>query len=131
MITREIDYAIRVVLHLARAGAEGRLVPASLLAVELDVPYRFLRNVCRRLVKSGLVSSRRGNSGGLALALPPGRISLLDVMRGMDRKSAVLNRCLLAEDMCKRQEDCDVHRALERLQARVDAMLAAVRFTDL
>ncbi len=131
MITREVDYAIRVVLHLARAGAEGRLVPASRLAVELDVPYRFLRNICRSLVKSGLVSSRRGNSGGLALTRPPTRISLLDVMRGMDPKSAVLNRCLLEEDMCKRQANCDVHRALERLQARLDALLAGVRFTDL
>jgi len=113
MITREADYAIRAVLELA-ASASGR--SATDLASATQVPYPFLRRVLGKLTAAKLVTSRRGRSGGMQLARPAGKISLLDVARAIDPSTITLNRCLLAGGACSRQRHCAVHGALDRVQ---------------
>jgi Rrf2 family protein len=131
MITREVDYAIRSIVCLSENYGDGRVVSVSELATRMDIPYRFLRAVSRKLLAAGLVVSRRGNRGGLALARAPHDLSLLDVVRAVDRKGLVLNRCLLPSDDCSRMPRCSVHGQLAQLQTRLDSMLSAVRFDQL
>lgn len=128
MITRETDYAIRAVLCLAQAHREERIISVSELSERMEIPYRFLRALSRKLVAAKVVVSKRGNGGGLALARPPGTISLLEVIRVMDPKNVLLNRCLITGDSCTRAVQCPVHSQLDAMQKQLDAMLDAVHF---
>lgn len=128
MLTRETDYAIRAVLALASGG---RARSAAELARDTQVPYPFLRRVLGRLTAAGLAKSLRGRGGGVQLAQPAGRISLLDVARAMDPASVTLNQCLLAGDACTRARRCAVHAALGRVQRQLWRSLAAVTFDAL
>ncbi len=131
MITRETDYAIRAILCLAQDYGEGRVVSVSELARRMEIPFRFLRTLSRKLVAAKLVASKRGNGGGLTLLRPPKQISLMDVMRAVDSKSMLLNRCLLNPDDCARSAQCPVHGQLAGVQVRLEKMLAGLRFDKL
>jgi Rrf2 family protein len=54
------------------------------LAEELGVPADSLLKVLQQLVRSGLMLSSRGRSGGFRLARPPEQISLLEVVEAVD-----------------------------------------------
>jgi len=131
MITREADYAIRVVLYLARQSDGEATVSTAELSEEMDIPYRFLRKIVRRMVDAGLVLSQRGKGGGVSLAVAPSRISLLDVLRAIDPKSVVLNACLDAPADCDRLRTCPTHAEFRKLQELLDKGLHAITFDEL
>lgn len=127
MITREADYAIRVALHLAALGSEGRdTASCAEVARDMGVPYRFLRKIVRRMVAAGLILSSRGRGGGLRLAQPPERISLLDVIGVMGATGVKLSLCLAPQGRCARAKECRVHHELTALQRKVDERLGAL-----
>lgn len=125
MITREADYAIRTVVHLAGLE-EGASVSCSEVARWADVPYRFLRKIVSKLVTSGIVKSRRGRRGGLVLERPAGEISLLDVIRAVDPRGVTLNTCLGEFDACSRQKVCRTHTRLAQVQQLIDGRLSDI-----
>ncbi len=113
-ISRETDYACRVILHLALLPADTR-VTAQEIAKKRIIPRALVRRVITRLGKAKLIKTSRGNRGGLRLARPAAQISLLDVVQAMEGTIA-LNACLLTEYKCPLMKDCTVHLAWEQIQ---------------
>ncbi|MDR3136482.1 MAG: Rrf2 family transcriptional regulator [Coriobacteriales bacterium] len=76
-ITHRTDYAI----HLLADLSESPDKPLGLrkLAEKHNVTYAFARTVQQGLLKAGIVTSARGINGGIMLAKPLNKISLLDV----------------------------------------------------
>lgn len=133
MITREADYGIRTILYLAtkQNGKPGARIATRDLAQEMGIPYRFLRNIIRKLVDAGLVNSQRGKGGGLRLALPKDKLSLLDVLQVMDRDGIRLNDCLADEFDCPRIGFCPVHREMAKIQRILNQALSNTTFDQL
>ena len=133
MITREADYGVRTILFLTTKWLDGFPVAASVLAEEMDIPYRFLRRIVTKLAAAGFVSSERGRNGGICLARPPADISLLEVLACIDRKSICLNVCLTDPEIpcCDRHTDCPVHREMGLLQNHIDEKLNEIKFSSL
>ena len=65
-ITRQADYAVRAVLHLARAGNAERSA-TSAVAKEQNIPPSFLAKIISQLSIAGLLYTSRGASGGVML----------------------------------------------------------------
>jgi len=105
-VSRRTDYAIRILLELARSDGEPLSVRA--LAETQDVPYAFARGIQRELVASGLVESRRGAHGGIFLARPAEMISLLEVVEAMQGAPSC-SVCTSDPGWCKRVGGCAVH----------------------
>jgi Rrf2 family protein len=120
MITRETDYAIRVVIRLAEADK----LSVSKLSEELGVPYRFLRKICLKLVKAKLLKSSSGKGGGLTLGSAYNLISLLDIIEATNPDSIKLNACLINNDVCSNSINCVVHSSLNELQKRLNEALS-------
>jgi len=125
VITRETDYAIRALLRLAQQG-EGAVVSTTILAHEMDIPYRFLRRILLKVCATGLVRSVRGKQGGLRLCQSPDTVTLLDIVRAVDEASILLNICLTDEHHCPRDETCVVHEVLGTIQEEVHRRFAGV-----
>jgi len=89
-ITRDGEYAIRAVLHLALRN-EASL--AAEISKAEGVPGSYLSKILQRLRRAGLVRSKRGAGGGYALALPASRVTLADVIQAVDGPMG-LNSCL-------------------------------------
>ena len=60
-ITREADYALRIIAMLAD---ENRQIEAKAIAEKNDIPYRFTLKILRKIVQAGIIKSYRGVNGG-------------------------------------------------------------------
>jgi len=70
--------------ELARLHGSGTLAQIDHLAKTEAVPANFLAQILGRLRTHGLITSRRGNQGGYALARPPEEISLYDILMAVE-----------------------------------------------
>lgn len=105
-ISRRTDYALRILLDLARS--DGRPVSVRAIAERQDVPYAFARGIGRELVSAGMVESSRGVTGGLVLARDPENLSVLEVVEAM-QGSVSCAVCTSDPTWCKRMNGCSVH----------------------
>ena len=107
VITREADYAVRLMVGLA-ARAQGTVVSARALADEAGVPYELARTILGNLADAGILESRRGRSGGFLLARPAAGIHLRDVL-AVAGENLQLNVCVADPVNCSRSNECPVH----------------------
>lgn len=75
------EYALRAMAQLARET--GPATTAN-IAATINAPSAYLTKVMQHMVRAGLVKSRRGVNGGVSLAKPANRITLLDVIDAVD-----------------------------------------------
>jgi Rrf2 family protein len=118
-ITRRTDYAIRMLLELARSGGGPKSVRS--LASSQEVPYAFARGIQRDLTAAGIVESRRGASGGAVLARLPEDVTLLAVVRATQSTSCAV--CTSDEGWCDRMGDCVVHEVWKEADEMVSDYL--------
>lgn len=95
-ITREADYAIRVMYSLAIAG--GKL-SARQISEQTNVTPRFALKILRKLIQNNMVQSYKGVNGGYVLKLPASEISLGQIIESIDGPIAI-NHCLKGEFDC-------------------------------
>lgn len=105
-ITRQADYAVRAVLHLARVGNKERSA-TSMIAKEQNIPPSFLAKIISQLSIAGLLHTSRGARGGVTLAREPGEITLLEVVEAIDGPIQ-LNECVGNNGACTFDHDCPI-----------------------
>ncbi len=113
-LTRAADYGVRVMIQLAAPPAGGRvsLLP---LAQATGAPESFLSKVLQALGRAGLITSRRGQSGGFRIT-PHGNIATMrEVIEAIDG-SICLNVCLMHGRSCLRKPRCPAHPVWVRAQ---------------
>ena len=129
VIRRNTDYAVRLMVHLAKHhGNEPISTRAS--AAEEHVPYQLACKLMQKLNNAKLVTSCMGPRGGFVLAAEPSKISLLDVVDAI-QGSINMNRCLLSEDTCPNQTTCTVRDKLAGLQKNINSGLAGITLDEL
>ena len=121
-VTRRTDYAIRILLELARVG--GGPLSVRELAESQGVPYAFARGIQRELVAAGLVESRRGASGGITLARPADEVTLLDIANAM-QGDVSCSVCSRDPKWCSRMSECEVHKVWREVDSKVAEVLGA------
>jgi Rrf2 family iron-sulfur cluster assembly transcriptional regulator len=86
-ISAKGEYAIKAMLDLAMQ--RGRLlVPIQEIAVRQGIPQRYLEQVLLALKRAGLLTSKRGSSGGYHLTKPAEEITVAAVLRAVEGGSA-------------------------------------------
>ena len=105
-ITRQADYAVRAVLHLARTGNTERSA-TSTSAQEQNIPPSFLAKIISQLSIAGLLHTSRGARGGVTLAREPKEITLLEVVEAIDGPIQ-LNECVGDNGACTFDHDCPI-----------------------
>jgi len=129
VIRRNTDYAVRLVVHLAKHyGKEP--ISTRVAASEEYVPYQLACKLMQKLNNAKLVTSCMGPRGGFVLAAEPSKISLLDVVETI-QGSINMNRCLLSEDACPKQKTCTVRVKLAGLQKNINSSLAGITLDEL
>lgn len=125
-ITRQADYAIRAVRHLA--GLEpGKLAATSLVAREQSIPPSFLAKIISQLTIAGLLTTSRGAQGGVGLKRSSKEISLLDVVEAIDGP-IYLNTCVADSDLCCFESDCPLKPIWSDAQADLVKRLRETKF---
>jgi Rrf2 family iron-sulfur cluster assembly transcriptional regulator len=128
-INRETDYAIRVILALADHPA-GEIVPSAEIRQRMQLPESLSLQIISQLSKLHLVNSYPGRNGGIQLAHPPSKISLLNVIEAI-QGPIILSECLEDGHTCGLAPGCPVQCYWIGLQNRIEADLAGVSFQEL
>ena len=112
MITKESDYAIRVVDYLRRECPDGKVVSVRQISEAVLVPYRFARKIIGQLADAQILVSIRGKNGGIKINPKRSVITAFDVISVIDHKCLILNRCIAEPGSCSRSGVCNVHQKL-------------------
>jgi len=128
-ITRRTDYAIRMLVELARLPKGERLSTKRLCDLQ-GVPYPFARRIMTDLSTTGLVATRRGSGGGAVLARPAAAITLLDVITLLGDDIS-LSACAHDESACRYAEGCEVRHVWRAAEATLARYLGSQDFATL
>lgn len=128
-ISRQTDYAVRVVLHLA-CLEEGSQVSIAEISEIRGLPVPFVRRLIKPLVTRGILVSARGSAGGIRLAKPAREISLLEVVNAME-KGVALNHCSDDRKGCPMSRQCPVQSVWAGATRALEDHLESVRFDAL
>jgi Rrf2 family protein len=128
IIRRKTDYGLRALVHLA-CSADGPVMVRNIAEAE-GIPQPFLHKILEELADHGIVNVRRGRAGGFTLAADPERVSVrqvADILQG----ALAVNRCVLGNGACGREEECALHEAWVGVQAQIMDLLDRLSLADL
>lgn len=123
---KENDYAIRILYCLS--GSEKRM-DAATISEKTGITLRFSLKILGQLVKSQLVKSFKGATGGYVLALPSEKITLYDAVIAISGDIKI-NNCLNDEYICSNpnSENCPFCSVFREINETIIAKLKSVTF---
>ncbi len=128
-ISAKTEYACIAMVELAGSFGTGQPVRIRKIAERHDVPSRFLVQILLQLKGAGFVASTRGAAGGYHMVLPPGDISLGQVMDVVEGSVKAKERHTNASP------DSSAVKVLQKAWCDVEAverdMLDKISFADL
>lgn len=140
MFSTRAEYGVRVMVELARRGADGEreCVSLSEIADGDGLPLAYLEHLAARLRKAGLVESRRGARGGYLLARPAEDISMAEVVEALEGSIAPIECISEGADghlVCTRESEtdhvCPTKLLWTRVRGSVVRTLEDTRLSDL
>lgn len=94
-----------------------------------SVPRPYLAKIVNALVRAGLLTSKRGVGGGIALAREPGAITLLQIVEAIEGPEW-LGECLLGMNDCASDGACPTHVFWTRIRAEITGELTKTTLAD-
>jgi len=125
-ISRRADYGVRAMLCLAEKGSAS----SREIARAMHIPEKFLPHIFTDLSRAGLVSSSRGNGGGVRLAKRASEITLRNIVEAIEGPIA-LNQCLLDAKFCCRSANCPVRKVWAKAQKEMVSVLGRTTLEDM
>ena len=126
-LSRTVSYALRAVVRLGDTFEQDP-IPCSRVAADGNMSNRFLLQILRKLVTHQILISTRGVEGGYALARPPKKITLLDIVQAID---GPIGGLLPIAEAFPKKTRIRIERVLGDVQATMRSQLAAVTAADL
>src|SRR5215470_1851460 len=134
-LNRGVEYGIQGLLYLARSGGDRSTLLRE-VSNATAIPETFLSKIFQRLVKNGLICSRRGFRGGFHLARPASQITLREVIEALQGPLAAE----MADDVGAKVEDSQslayrarsaLRQAVREAQVRIRSVLEEITVADL
>ena len=129
LFSRATGYAVRALAYLTAAG-EGAHVPVNRIAEETDVPPPFLGKIVQKLVKAGILVTRKGPKGGVGLAKPAEQVDLFELVVAIEGESLWTN-CVLGLNACVDEQPCPLHNDWVRIREEIRRMLQGKTLADI
>jgi Rrf2 family protein len=134
MLTQRSRYALRAMLFLARAPAASPPIPMNRIAMEANVPRKFLELILADLRDAGLLHSHRGKMGGYCLSRPTHLVSLGEIIRVIEGPLALVP-CVSRTAYrpckdCKSEADCAIRLAMLRVRDETARILDGTSLAD-
>ena len=128
-INRQTDYAVRVLLALAKQPPETRMSTAE-IRDEMLIPKSISLRVVADLARGGFIETFPGRDGGIKLARAAEEINLLQVTEHFETNFTV-SECIHAKGVCPFEEKCPVRRRWAHLQRVIMKELESITFAEL
>ncbi|MBW7894540.1 MAG: Rrf2 family transcriptional regulator [Opitutaceae bacterium] len=125
-LSKRGEYALRSLINLGIAAEVGReLVQVSELALNEQMPVKFLEQILQELRAAGWVQSHRGKFGGYRLSVDPRSIFIGSVVRAIDGPLAPIG-CVSQTAYCPCSCPDEEHCGLRMLMLDVRNAIAGI-----
>jgi Rrf2 family transcriptional regulator, iron-responsive regulator len=128
-LTRQTNYALRILMYCGANPNQRSRIPEIAKAYNLSEPFLF--KILQPLVESGLVETTRGRSGGISLARPAAKISILDVVKVTEGSFAMAECFEDDHSDCPLVDQCGLNSVLRDALNAFFAVLAERSIADL
>ncbi len=129
ILRRNTDYALRAMVNLAGHYGEDPVSTRDISQSE-DISYQLACKLMQKLNNAGLVKSSMGPNGGFVLSRTPRKINLAEIIDAIQGPLS-LSRCLLGENVCKKQSSCPITVKLTKLQKNIGDYLQSITLDEL
>ena len=128
-LNRESEYGIRALVFLAKQEP-GMVFMSSAIAQAQQLPQGFLAKIFQKLTQHGLLLSYRGKQRGYALARPPERIFLKEIVEAIEGPD-LFDRCIFWSDKCLDSDPCLLHDWFKDVKPKLDEMMSQTTLADM
>ena len=126
-ISKSAGYAIHAMTCIGNSRKPMRFVRDIARKTGLQKPY--LAKIVNQLAHDGLVVAKRGYHGGIALARPPGDISLLEIVTAVDGETWT-TVCLFGLEKCPAKGQCPAHDRWNEIREKLTDILRKTTLAD-
>ncbi len=128
MLGQTSIHVIRALIWLAGQPVE-RYVGAAAIAEAVEAPQNYLGKLLQQFCEIGLLESQRGAGGGVRLALPADRITLLQIVDPIEHLSQ-RRHCFMGQ-LCCGPQPCAYHQQWMKLHSDYVEFLESVTLAGL
>jgi len=128
LITKDIHYAIKALLYIARDPS--RVVSVNELVKKLEMRKAFLRRILQVLSRQGILRSSKGRGGGFMLHINPDKIRLIDIV-DIFRDDMDIFSCLFEKDVCFQPTKCLLMKEIKKAEERLNNALKRLTIAKL
>lgn len=134
MITKKTKYGVKALIYLGRRYQTGP-IGSSQVAIDLNIPQKFLEAILLELRKIGVLSSKKGSGGGYYLIKPPAEVSLEDLIRHLNGPISLLpcvslrfyEKC----EECMSEDECSMNRVMIEVRDKTLEIFRSKSLQDL
>ena len=127
-ISKMTDYAIMVLVQLHRRCGEVLSAQALAEAAQLELPT--VSKVLKLLVKTGLVESYRGATGGYRLLRDAEDISVAEIIEAIEGPIA-MTECSIDEGICAQESKCSLRGNWQRISLAISQAMSGVSLAEM
>ena len=122
-------YGARAMLDLALHYGEGP-VKIHEISARQEISEYYLQQILSSLCKANLAISTAGSHGGFALASPPNKINLLDIVQVMEGDLSLVG-CVDFSNQCDRSAGCATRWAWTMVSKQIKETLKGITLDQL
>lgn len=126
LLTKNSDYAIRSMIILAKN--KDKYLSAREIAVQLKIPYQFLRKILRGLIQNKLVHAREGQGGGVRINAAAKAASIIDIIK-IYQGGIQISECVFRRKICPELSTCMLRKEIKRIEKIVEKEFSKIRLT--
>lgn len=108
MFYKETEYALRGLVYIQLKNQQHHRPGITEIARETGAPAPYIAKILQRLVKAGMLISRKGKKGGFYFDPYQPELPLLEVVRTIEGDH-VFNGCGLGLKLCSEEKPCPLH----------------------
>ena len=127
MFSQTVEYALRAIVHLAKQPEV--LQTTAQIAKATQVPAPYLSKVLQTLTREGLVTVKRGVSGGFLLGKTADQLTIYEVVQCVDPIQRI-HTCPL-ELSSHRKRLCSLHKKMDSAVEGIEDVFRSTTLSDL
>lgn len=127
MFSQTVEYALRTVVYLADQAPTPRTTDQ--IGDATLVPKAYLSKVIQGLCRAGIVQSKRGIGGGVALVKTPSELTILDVVNSVEPITRIRQCPLGLKSHGVRL--CPLHKRMDNALAMVESAFRETTLAEL
>ncbi len=131
MLSKSCQHGIKAMICITKNAQESKRVSIGEVSSKINVPEAFTSKILQRLVKAGMLKSKKGVNGGFYIENRLlDKLTLWHIVNELDGANLKYG-CVLGLDDCSNQHPCPVHNEYKSIRQNLITFFENTYLTDL